>query len=195
MRPLRMHLVPQHQTLQTLGQLCRLSSCGPWRATRTLPGPISIHWPSLWLKCVLEGSGRLGWAAGVWHRVCMCVCACAHLCSPPCHAQHPTLPAADQEVRGDLVTKCSDPGLLWADSLCLPRRGLDVLMRTGAQHRGWSACNRRQPLPYSETTLQEVKGAAAHPQLWALGRGCGLWTETETNVDERKRGCPARPDV
>lgn len=131
------------------------------------------------------GKRRLGWAARVWHRVCMCV----RMCTPAL----PTLPAAcrtDQEARGDLVPKCSNPGLLtdvcalWADSLCLPRRGPSRADENrSAAHRGWSACNWA-----AATALLGDDLARGHPQLWALGQGCGLWKETETNVDERKRG-------
>lgn len=184
MRPLGMRLVPQ-QTSQT-GQLRRLSSCGPCGHTRTLPGPISIHWPSL------EGSAAWGGQQGCGI-ACACVCACAHLRSPPC-----LLRVAQTRRRGGTW---SPSALTRGCSRMCVRSGLThsvshggdpaVLMRTGVQHTeaGVHATG-RQPLPYSETTLQEVTRSSGRSAK-AVGSG----RRRRQTWMKGSVGCPARPDA
>lgn len=146
------------------------------------------------------GKRRLGWAARVWHRVCMCVRACAHLRSPSCHAQHPPclLRVAQTRRRGGTW---SPSALTRGCSRMCARSGLThsvshggdpaVLMRTGVQHTeaGVHATG-RQPLPYSETTLQEVTRSSGRSAK-AVGSG----RRRRQTWMKGSVGCPARPDA
>lgn len=99
-----------------------------------------------------------------------------HVCVRVCTPELPTPPAAcrtDQEGRGDLVPKCSDPGLLTGcarsgPTHCLPRRDPDMLMRTGVHATG------RQPLPARRRPARGQRrccsptALGARPRLWAL---------------------------